>query len=220
MSMTFLKNQFSLYLVTDRFLTQNKGLVETVKRAVKGGVTAVQLREKNLSTKDFVLLAKRLKKELRPFKIPLIINDRIDVAIASHADGVHLGQNDLSYLDAKKVLNEDIKIGITVENIEQAKKALSWDVTYLGLSSIFKSNTKKETIPYWTSNRIKELLKLNPPDLIGIGGIDEDNIKETLSWGLSGLAVCSAICKSKDLDEVETNTVKLKNIIRDYYDVR
>lgn len=209
---------FSLYLVTDSLLIGEKDLVDVVLSAVRGGVTAVQLREKELSTREFVKIARKLKDKLSALSIPLIINDRVDIALAVGADGVHLGQTDLDYLDAKKILGKDLIIGLTVENMEQAKEAMKLDVSYLGLSSIFKTNTKNEAKDYWDKRRISELKMFSKHPLIGIGGINKENVKDVMSWGLDGVAVVSAICSAKNLDAVESEAKRIKLEIENYYE--
>lgn len=122
----------SLYLVTDRALSLGRDLEWIVTESVRGGVTMVQLREKDCSTREFVTLGQRLKTILSKFQVPLIINDRIDVALAIQADGVHLGQTDMPYAIARQLLGPDKIIGLSVENFEQIKEANLLDVDYIG----------------------------------------------------------------------------------------
>ena len=209
-------NIFSLYLVTDTASIGQKGLIHTVMSAVQGGVTAVQLREKNTSTKEFIETAKNLKKALSSSSVPLIINDRVDVALAANADGVHLGQTDMSYFDAKRIMGDRAILGLTVENIEQVKMATDWGVTYFGLSSLFKTGTKSEANAYWNKTNIGSIKKLSNKPLIGIGGINSSNIKKVISWGLDGVALASAICSCSNLSKVKKETEKLRREIDKY----
>ena len=133
-----------LYLVTDRQLSLGRDIEWIVERAVSGGVTMVQLREKDCSTLEFVNLAIRLKKKLSPLRIPLIINDRLDVALGADADGIHIGQSDMPYEIARGLLGKDKIIGLSVENLEQVLEANYQDVDYIGISPVFNTTTKKD----------------------------------------------------------------------------
>lgn len=124
-----LAHPYSLYLVTDRKYASNNSLIDKVIASVEAGVTCVQLREKHCSTKEYVSLAKQLKQALENFQVPLYINDRVDVALASDAGGIHLGNADLCYLDAKKIIPSHMKIGLTVTDIDQIDKCNQFDVT-------------------------------------------------------------------------------------------
>ena len=188
----------SLYLVTDRSLSLGRPLEEIVLRAVKGGVTAVQLREKDASTKEFLALALKLKERLGPLGIPLIINDRIDIALAAGADGVHLGQTDMPYSDARRLLGPEAVIGLSVEKEEQALEADKWEVDYLGVSPIFTTPTKSELETPWGLGGLRRLSQLSRKSLVAIGGISEGNAEEILKAGADGLAVVSAICSAPD----------------------
>lgn len=135
----------SLYLVTDRDLSLERTLEEVVTEAVAGGVTIVQLREKGASTGEFVELARRLMGVLKPIGIPLIINDRVDVALAVDADGVHIGQSDMTYADARRLLGPEKIIGLSVESFEDIEAANALDVDYIGISPVYGTPTKKDT---------------------------------------------------------------------------
>lgn len=204
---------YSLYLITDREIISEKGLSNVVDFAIQGGVTAVQLREKKLDTKNFVELGKEIKKILDKKSIPLIINDRLDVALAVQAAGVHLGQNDLPYEDARKVLGPNYQIGLTVESMEQALEVAHLDFAYLGLSALFNTDTKREAKSYWTKKRVSELRKATHHKLIGVGGVNETNAREVMSWGLDGISVVSALCGVGTLPEVKETAIRLKEIV-------
>ena len=142
-----LKRSFdlSLYLVTDRGLLKEKNLEDTVKKAIAGGVTMVQLREKDCTTLEFYEIARKMKELLKPFNIPLIINDRVDILLAVDAEGLHIGQSDLPYETARKILGENKIIGLTVQNMEQIEEANKFDVDYIGIGPIFETKTKVTT---------------------------------------------------------------------------
>jgi len=192
---------FSLYLVTDRKLSQSRMIEEIVSSAVRGGVTAVQIREKDCSTRKFVELARRIQSELKPFKIPLIINDRIDVAMAIGADGVHLGQSDMPYSDARRLIGSDAIIGLSVETMEQANEAENLDVDYLGVSPIFPTSTKTDMTTEWGIEGLRTLRTKSRHTLVAIGGINLSNAAAVIEAGADGLAVVSAICSSPNPEE-------------------
>ena len=138
---------YSLYLVTDRGLAQGRSALEIVKAAVQGGVTCVQLREKDCSTREFIEQALIVKDFLKDRGVPLIINDRVDVALAVAADGVHLGQTDMPLEVAQKILGDSMIIGISAESLEDAVEAERGGADYLGVSPIYATPTKTDTAP-------------------------------------------------------------------------
>ena len=140
-----MKDLLKLYLVTDRNLSQGRSLEEVVSEAVIGGVTIVQLREKEATTGEFIELAIRLKEILKSYNVPLIINDRVDVALAVDAAGVHIGQSDMPYALARKLLGSDKIIGLSVENMDDLLKANELDVDYIGISPVYGTPTKTDT---------------------------------------------------------------------------
>ncbi len=187
-----------VYLVTDRGYIGDRSLETVVAQAVKGGVTVVQLREKECSTREFVDLARRLKAILTPLKVPLIINDRLDVAQAIGADGVHLGQKDMSYEEARRILSRKPIIGLSVESMGDAEEAAEWDVDYLGVSPIFATPTKTDTGRPWGFDGLRELRAFTTQTLVAIGGINAENAAQVVKAGADGVAVVSAICASDD----------------------
>ena len=187
-----------LYLVTDRSLIGNRSLDDVVLEAVRGGVTAVQLREKECSTRDFVAWARRLSAILRPLSIPLLINDRVDVALAAGVAGVHIGQSDMDYSDARRLLGPDALIGLSVETPQQAHAAESWDCDYLGVGPIFPTATKSDAAPAWGLAALRELRRVSKHQLVAIGGIGRGNARQVIAAGADGLAVVSAICAAAD----------------------
>ena len=185
---------YSLYLVTDRDLCGDAGVVETVLQAVAGGVRVVQLREKTLDTRRFIETATQLGKELAPLGVPLLINDRVDVALASGADGVHIGQSDMPYEQARAILGPKAIIGLSVETQEQVTEAKRLDVDYLGISPVFATATKKDAAPPWGLEGVRRIRLVTNHILVGIGGIGADNAADVLMAGADGVAVVSAIC--------------------------
>jgi thiamine-phosphate pyrophosphorylase len=187
-----------LYLVTDRDLCGGRPLGEVVLAAVKGGAACVQLREKSISTRSFIEEAKSIKELLAPFKIPLIINDRIDVALAVAAEGVHIGQEDMPYPLARRILGSGVIIGLSVETWDDVEQAEQWDVDYLGISPVFETPTKTDTKGSWGLEGIARIRAYSRHPLIAIGGLQAANAGAAMQAGADGIAVVSAICAAPD----------------------
>jgi thiamine-phosphate pyrophosphorylase len=187
-----------LMLVTDRVLSGSRPVIEVVEEAAKGGVTVVQLREKDAPVREFVELGRRVREVLRPYRVPLLINDRVDVALAVVADGVHLGQTDMSVSDARRLLGPKAIIGLTVETMAQADAADRMEADYLGVSPIFPTPTKTDTGPAWGIEGLWRLRPVVRKRLVAIGGINETNGGRVLETGADGIAVVSAICAAVD----------------------
>jgi len=187
-----------LYLVTDRSLCGRKSLKDVVSQAVKGGVSCVQLREKDISTRLFVSEAQRIKKILEPFKIPLIINDRIDVALACGAAGVLIGQDDMPYAIARKLLGPKAIIGLSVEAWDDVEESQKLDVDYIGVSPVFATPTKTDTKGAWGLAGLKKIKAFSCHPVVAIGGLNESNVRETIAAGADCVAVVSAICAAPD----------------------
>jgi len=189
---------YSLYLVTDRKLARGRPTLDIVKAAVQGGVTCVQLREKECSTLDFIEQALTIKDFLKARAVPLIINDRMDVALAIEADGVHLGQTDMPLATAKKIIGNSMIIGISAESLEDAVAAEKGGADYLGVSPIYATPTKNDTAPplgLAGLRAVREAVKL---PLVGIGGLNRDNAAAVIKNGGDGVAVVSAIVAADD----------------------
>lgn len=187
---------WSVYLVTADNLSSPGALEEVVREAVRGGVGLVQLREKNSATRDFVARAVRLRKILQPLNIPLLINDRIDVALAAGAAGVHLGQDDMPVGLARRILGKEAIIGLSLENISQLSEAELLAVDYYGVSPIFPTPTKTDTRGAWGLEGLAQLRSKTGRPLIAIGGINLANVQQIIEAGADGVAVVSAICSA------------------------
>lgn len=185
---------WSLYLVTDRGLAGGRPIEGVIEAAVRGGVSAVQLREKEASTREFVELGRKCQALLRPLGIPLLINDRLDVALAIGADGVHIGQSDMEYAIARRLLGPEAIIGLSVETPEQAELAAGLDADYLGVGPIFATATKPDAAAAWGLERLAALRKKSGQVLVAIGGIGAANAAQVIEAGADGIAVVSAIC--------------------------
>jgi thiamine-phosphate pyrophosphorylase len=187
-----------IYLVTDRALCGSRTIDEVIMAAVAGGVRYVQLREKNVTTRFFVEEARRIKLLLRPFRIPLIINDRVDVALAAKAEGVHLGQDDMPCSLARKLLGKKVVIGLSVECWADVVRAQEQDVDYLGVSPVFPTPTKTDTKGCWGLSGLAKIKSYSRHPLVAIGGINEANAAAASAAGADCLAVVSAICAAFD----------------------
>jgi thiamine-phosphate pyrophosphorylase len=190
---------YSLYLVTDRKLSLGRSLLEVIKPAVDGGVTVVQLREKEIDSREFYREALEIKEYLDGRDIPLIINDRLDIALAIDAAGVHLGQEDLPIGVARKILGPGKIIGASVFTPDEARQAEAMGADYLGLSPIFVTATKPELMNQIGVEGIGPIRVATRLPLIGIGSMNEANAFSVIRAGLDGVAVVSAICCKPDV---------------------
>ncbi|MDL2303635.1 thiamine phosphate synthase [Dysgonomonas sp. OttesenSCG-928-D17] len=187
----------SLYLVTDRSLSLARPLVDVVGQAIAGGVTMVQLREKDASTLEFYNLAMQLKGLLKQYDVPLIINDRLDIALACDADGLHIGQSDMPYDVARRLLGKDKIIGLSVESVQDAIDANNLDVDYIGISPVFGTQTKTDTATALGIDGVREITRVCKHPAVGIGGINAMNAAEIIRAGADGISVVSAIMSAE-----------------------
>lgn len=200
---------YSLYLVTDRRFLGNKTLKKAVEEAILGGVTLVQIREKSASTREFYNVALDVKQVTDHYKIPIIIDDRIDIAQAMNADGVHLGQSDMPISIARKILGKDKIIGISAGNIKEALDAQKGGADYIGIGTLFNTGTKKDIDNPIGIKGLKEIYdSINIP-AVAIGGINQNNFRDVLSTGIDGISVVTAILKSSDIT-ASAKALKLK----------
>ncbi len=191
----------SVYLVTDRPLCGGRPLEEVVAAAVRGGCGLVQLREKHASTGEFVALARRLKLVLDPLGVPLLINDRVDVALAVDAAGAHVGQSDMPWEDARRLLGPDKILGLTIDTMDELREAQPFDVDYLGVGPVFATNTKSDPAPTWGLEVFKQACTAGKHPVVGIGGIDASNAEQVIRCGAQGVSVVSAICAAASPDQ-------------------
>lgn len=202
------KIDWSLYLCTDRELTGEKNFETCVEDAIKGGVTVVQLREKNLSGKKFFETALSLKKITGKYKIPLIINDRVDIAVAADADGVHVGQSDLPAKAARKIIGEEKILGVSASTLDEALKAESDGADYIGVGGIFFTATKPdaEFVSPETLKKICESVKI---PVVAIGGINAETLPQVKGTGIAGVAVVSAIVAAENPEDAAKNLLSI-----------
>lgn len=187
-----------LYFVTDRGLCGDKPLTDVVLQAIRGGAACIQLREKDVTTRFFVEEARQIKALMAPFRVPLIINDRLDVALAVEADGVHVGQDDMPYEIARELMGPAAIIGISVETWEDVQRAEGLDVDYLGVSPVFATPTKTDTKEPWGLEGLIRIRAFSRHPLVAIGGLNASNAEAVVMAGADSVAVVSAICASPD----------------------
>ena len=187
-----------LYLVTDRGLCGDRPLEDVVLRSVRGGARYVQIREKDQSTRDFIEEALRIKEILAPFRVPLIINDRVDVALAIKAEGVHVGQGDMPYEMARSLMGPGAIVGLSVETWEDVEEAEALDCNYIGVSPVFETPTKTDTKGAWGLDGLARIKAFSRHPLVAIGGLNASNTADVVKAGADCVAVVSAVCAALD----------------------
>ena len=189
---------YSIYLVTDDGCLQGRALLDCVREALEGGVTLVQYRAKTASSAEMYAEALQLKALCDSFNVPLIINDRLDIAMAVGAAGVHLGQDDLPCAAARKILGEDYIIGVSAHNPAEAKAALQSGADYLGCGAVFGTATKADVQKLGTDG-LAAICKAKGLPVVGIGGVTADNYREVRAAGADGAAIVSGILAQPDI---------------------
>lgn len=204
--MKFTKDMLLLYAVTDRAWVGKQTLAQQIEDALKGGATIVQLREKNLDEESFVAEAIEIRDLCHRYNVPLIINDNVDVALKSGADGVHVGIEDTPVAEIRKRVPTDFIIGATCKTVEQAKIAEAAGADYMGVGAVFPSPTKKNAIRI-TNDQLREIVSAVTIPAVAIGGISKENVLEITGSKVSGVAVVSAIFGA---DDIEAAAAELK----------
>ncbi|WP_237659529.1 thiamine phosphate synthase [Tepidanaerobacter sp. GT38] len=207
------KSSMLLYAVTDRTWLKGRTLADVVEEAIKAGVTFLQLREKNLEYDAFLQLAKEIKCVTDKYKIPYVINDNVQVAMAAGADGVHVGQGDMSPKDVRKIIGPDKILGVSAQTVEQAVLAEESGADYIGVGSVFPTSTKLDAEAV-SLETLKEICKAVSIPVVAIGGINKDNAIKLAGSGIDGIAVVSAIfaqenitAAARELREVSSRVV-------------
>lgn len=195
---------YRLYLVTDRKVLGDTPLEIAVENAIKGGVTLVQIREKDCLGKEFLQYAKDVKKVTDKYNVPLIVNDRVDIALAIGAAGVHVGQNDMDASYVRNIIKDNMILGVSVSNKEDAIKAVKDGADYVGVGAIYETTVKLDAVSV-KLNMLKEIVDSIDIPVVAIGGINEKNIEEVLSTNIDGVAVISAILRKKDIINASIN---------------
>ena len=198
------KNSLLLCGVTDRRWAEGRTLAAMAQEAAEGGVTMLQLREKNISYAEFLRLAKELKTVTDKFKIPLIINDEADICVLSGADGLHIGQSDGGVKRARRKIGKNKILGVSVSTPEQAAAAQKDGADYLGVGAVFPTGTKEDAA-LTPPQKVKEICAAVRIPVIAIGGINKDTLKEVGGLGLAGIAVVSAIFAQKNIRAAAEN---------------
>ncbi|SNZ08420.1 thiamine-phosphate diphosphorylase [Persephonella hydrogeniphila] len=201
--------KLSLYVITDEELLIEKNIAQAVEQAILGGADIIQYRAKNKTSKQMYHEAIAIKKVCDKYRKPLVVNDRVDIALAIDADGVHVGQDDLDVEVVRRLIGFEKILGLSTKNIKQVEEANRLPVDYIGFGSIFPTSTKKDA----TLSGLKELKKaveLSIQPVVAIGGINEENIQQVLDTGCENVAVVSAVFGKKD---IKNSTKKLKDII-------
>lgn len=189
---------YSIYLVTDDGCLQGRALIDCVREALEGGVTLVQYRAKTASSAEMYAEALQLKALCDSFNVPLIINDRLDIAMAVGAAGVHLGQDDLPCAAARRILGEDYLIGVSAHNPAEAKAALQSGADYLGCGAVFGTATKADVKKLGTEG-LTAICREKGLPVVGIGGVTADNYREVRAAGADGAAIVSGILAQPDI---------------------
>ncbi len=204
-----------LYAVTDSRWTGEDTLYEQVEAALKGGVTFVQLREKDLDSEQFLEEAKEMKKLCRAYGVPFVINDNVDIAMEADADGVHVGQSDMEAGDVRSKLGPDKIIGVSAQTVEQAKRAEAHGADYLGVGAVFSTGSKADAVEV-DHQVLEEICRAVKIPVIAIGGITAENVGQLAGSGICGVAVISAVFAQKDIEraarELKTCTEKMVEV--------
>lgn len=198
------KIDYKLYLVTDRDVLKGRDLGKAVEDSILGGATIVQLREKDVTSREFYAIAAKIKVITDKYNVPLIINDRLDIALAVGAFGVHIGQSDMPCIIARKVLGKDKIIGVSVHTLEEALEAEKDGADYLGCGAVFSTSTKKDAtnVSYDQLKEIKARVKI---PVVAIGGINEKNLAQLKESNIDGVAIVSAILGKENIKEATEN---------------
>ncbi len=193
------KKNMLLYAVTDRAWTKNQSLYEQVETALKGGVTCVQLREKTLDEEEFLKEALEISALCKKYKVPLFINDNVDIAIKCHADGIHVGQDDMKANQVREKVGNDMMIGVSVHSVEEALEAVKNGADCLGAGSVFSTSTKAN-VSSLSKETLRDICNAVDIPVVAIGGINKTNIAELSGTGISGVALVSAIFAASDIE--------------------
>lgn len=200
---------YSLYLVTDRNIVGSRDFLQAVEQAIKGGVTLVQLREKDISSLDFYHLAAKMKEITHAWHVPFIINDRLDIALAVDADGLHIGQDDLPLTAARSLLGPGKILGYSVSTVEEAIYGEKNGADYLGAGTVFPTGSKADTGEPIGLRGLQKIKQNVSVPVVGIGGIGVSNLQEVKATGIDGVSLISAILGNNDIEESSRQLIRL-----------
>ena len=208
------KKDLLLYAVTDRHWLNGETLYSQVEKALKGGATFIQLRERKLDEGSFLEEAQEIQKLCKEYNVPFVINDNVEIAKKINADGVHVGQSDMEAQNVREILGDDKIIGVSAQTVEQALLAEKHGADYLGVGAVFKTGSKDDAEEV-SHDELERICKAVSIPVIAIGGITHDNVKELAGRGIVGIAVISAIFGQKDIEnatkELKAETLKTVN---------
>lgn len=199
---------YSLYLVTDRGILKERDIFEAVEESLKGGVTLLQLREKDISSLDFYNIALKMKILAKKYNVPFIINDRLDIALAVDADGLHIGQSDLPLEVTRKLLGTHKILGYSVGNLEEAIYGEKHGADYLGAGPVYPTGSKADAGSPIGVQGLAELKKAVNLPIVGIGGVSLSNLKDVKKSGIEGISLISAILGSRDIQGASRELLK------------
>lgn len=197
---------YSLYLCTDRGLMSSATIEEAVEQAILGGTGVIQLREKDMDAGDFVRMAESVKQITEKYQVPLIINDRIDVALAVGADGVHVGQRDIPAKMVREMIGPDMLLGVSATTVEEAVQAVADGADYLGVGAMFATNTKDDA-KIVTIEELKRIRAAVSVPIVVIGGINMQTLEQFKGYGIDGLAVVSAVMAAQDVKQAAKDLI-------------
>ena len=200
------KDVMLLYAVTDRAWVGQQSLYQQVESALKGGVTCVQLREKDLNEEEFLQEAMELSKLCKEYGVPFFVNDNVDIAIKCHADGIHVGQEDMEAAQVRERVGEEMIIGVSVHSVEEALEAVKNGADCLGVGAVFSTSTKTD-VDVLPRETLCDICAAVDIPVVAIGGINKENIKELAGTGVDGVALVSAIFGTEDI-ETECKVLK------------
>ena len=195
-----IKKAMCLYAVTDRAWTGRQTLIEQVEDAIKGGVTCVQLREKDMPDDEFLKEALEIKEICKKYSVPFIINDNVEVAVKSGADGIHVGQSDMQAQNVRELIGDKMILGVSAQTVEQAIEAEKAGADYLGVGAVFHTDTKTDADDV-NHDTLREICDAVNIPVVAIGGIKKDNIMELRGTDIDGVALVSAIFAAEDIEK-------------------
>ena len=193
------KNTMLLYAVTDRAWVGKQSLYEQIESALKGGVTCVQLREKKLCEEDFLTQAIQIKKLCRKYNVPFFINDNVEIAVKCGADGIHVGQGDMSAAKVRQIVGDDMIIGVSAHSVEEAQNAVRNGADYLGVGAMFSTSTKTDA-NVLSKEVLRDICSSVDVPVVAIGGLNKSNISSLSGAGVDGVALVSAIFAANDIE--------------------
>lgn len=201
------QKDLTLYAITDRHWLNGQTLKSQVEKALKGGATMIQIREKDLNEKDFLLEAEELLALCRSYNVPFIVNDNVELAVKIGADGVHVGQSDMNARDVRALIGNDKILGVSTQTVEQALFAQECGADYLGVGAVFPTGSKDDA-EVLGRKTLMDICKAVSIPVVAIGGITKDNVRELKGTGIAGISVISAIFAQKDIQNATAELLK------------